>query len=128
MLTIRLQRVGKAKFPTYRVIVSEKARDTQYNYLENLGTYNPHIKENQLVAKADRIKYWIEKGAQTSDTVHNLLVSANIIEGKKKKSVFLSKARQAKIAEKKKSSAPAVALATAPVQESAPASEPAPQA
>lgn len=109
MLTIRLQRVGKAKFPTYRLIVSEKGRDTHDLYLENLGNFNPHVKENQLVTKADRIKYWISKGAQTSDTVHNLLVNGGVIEGKKKKAVFLSKERKVKLAEKKKTAEAAAA-------------------
>ncbi len=115
MLTIRLQRVGKAKFPTYRLIVSEKARDTHDNFLENLGTYNPHVKENQFLPKVDRIKFWLEKGAQTSDTLHNLLVTAGIIQGAKKKSVYLSTTRKAKLAEKKKAEAPAAASA-APAQ------------
>jgi small subunit ribosomal protein S16 len=109
MLTIRLQRVGKKKIATYRLVISEKARDTQDVYLEQLGTFNPHAKENQFAPVKERIEYWISKGAQTSDTVHNLLVSAGIIKGKKLKSVFLSKKRSAKIAEKKKSAAPAAA-------------------
>ena len=49
MLTIRLQRIGKRKNPTYRLIVSEKARDTQYNSLEILGNYNPT--QNPKVSK-----------------------------------------------------------------------------
>lgn len=101
MLTIRLQRLGKKKFPTYRLVISEKARDTQGIYLENLGTFDPHAKENQFKPAAERIKYWISKGAQTSDTIHNLLIAANIIEGKKRKAVFLSKKRKTKIGEKK---------------------------
>ena len=80
MLTIRLQRVGKKKFATYRIIISEKARDTRDTYLELLGTYNPHAKENAFLPKADRIQYWISKGAQTSDTIHNLLVTAGVIK------------------------------------------------
>ena len=107
MLIIRLQRIGKAKKATYRLIVSEKARDTQGMYLENVGTYNPHAKENQFQPKADRIKHWIEKGAQTSDTVHNLLVTAGISKEKKKKSVYLSTKRKKKLEEKKKAGAPA---------------------
>lgn len=105
MLTIRLQRVGKAKHPTYRLIISEKARDTQYNYLELLGTFDPHAKEDkQMIFKTDRIKYWLEKGSQTSNTVHNLFMKHGIIgESKKKKSVYISKKRTAKLAEKKKS-------------------------
>lgn len=102
MLAIRLQRIGKKKFATYRIIVSEKARDTQGDHLEQVGTYNPHAKENQFLPIVDRVKYWISKGAVPSETVHNLLVSAKMIEGKKKKSVFISKKRAAKLAEKKK--------------------------
>ncbi len=102
MLAIRLQRLGKNKFATYRLIISEKARDTQGKYLENLGTYNPHAREEQFKGNVERIKYWIGKGATTSDTVHNLLVSNKITAGKKKKSVYLSVKRKAKVAEKQK--------------------------
>lgn len=102
MLTIRLQRVGKTKHANYRLIVSEKARDTQDKYAELLGTYNPHDKEKGLNLKVDRIKYWLGVGAATSNTINNLLLKAGIIQGKKKKSVYLSKSRKAKLAEKKK--------------------------
>jgi len=111
MLIIRLQRVGKKKFPTYRLIISEKTKDTWGNYLEELGSFNPHSKENQLVAKADRIKFWLSKGAQMSDTINNLLLANNIIEGKKKKSVYLSQKRQTKITEKNKAKVDAEAKA-----------------
>lgn len=102
MLTIRLQRIGKTKHPIYRLIVSEKARDTHDKYLENLGSFNPHSQGETLVSKAERIKYWLSKGAATSNTVHNLLVKNGIISGKKKKVVFLSTKRKAKVAEKSK--------------------------
>lgn len=102
MLTIRLQRIGRKKFATYRLVVAEKARDTQGNSLEIVGTYNPHASENGFLPKTDRIKYWLDKGAVASDTVNNLLISNKVIEGKKKKSVYLSQKRQAKLAEKKK--------------------------
>ena len=101
MLTIRLQRIGKRKNPTYRLIVSEKARDTQYNSLEILGNYNPIQIPKVLELKADRIKYWISKGAQTSNTVNNILVREGIIEGKKRKSVTITNKRKAKIGAKK---------------------------
>lgn len=102
MLAIRLQRVGKAKYPTYRLIVSEKSRDTQGKYVENLGTFNPHDKEKGFLPKVDRIKYWLQIGAVPSATLHNLFLKNKIMEGKKMKSVFLTKKRSAKIAEKKK--------------------------
>jgi len=48
-----------------------------------LGSYNPHSKE--AVLKEDRIKYWISKGAQMSDTVCNLFIKKGVIEGSKRK-------------------------------------------
>lgn len=103
---LRLQRVGKAKQPTYRLIVSEKARDTQAGSLEMLGHYNPVVKDKKMEFKADRIKYWLSIGAQPSSTVHNLLLKAGIISGeKKKRSVFVSKSRLKKLEEKKKGAA-----------------------
>ncbi len=114
MLTIRLQRIGKKKYATFRLIISEKARDTHDIYLENLGTYDPHLPKDQAFKpKADRIKYWLSKGATTSDTIHNLLVDAGMITEKKVKSVYLTKKRAIKVAEKKKAAAEA-ATATAP--------------
>ncbi len=107
MLMIRLQRVGKKKQPTYRLIVSEKTKDTHDKYVELLGSFNPHLKEGGFLPKADRIKYWISVGAQPSDTVRNLLINAGIIEGKKGKSVFLSGKRKAKMEEKNKAKAEA---------------------
>jgi len=112
MITIRLQRVGKAKHASYRLIVSDKTKDTHDKYVELLGTYNPHDKETGIKFLADRIKYWLSVGASTSNTVNNLLVKIGISTGKKKKSVYLSKSRQAKIEEKKKASAAVSAKAT----------------
>lgn len=109
MLTIRLQRMGKRKNPTYRLIVSENRRDTQYNSLEILGNYNPLQTPRVLELKTDRIKHWISMGAQTSNTVNNILVREGVIEGKKRKSVTISNkrkvkigAKQAEVAEKEK--------------------------
>jgi small subunit ribosomal protein S16 len=89
MLTIRLSRFGKKKHPIYRVIISEKQKDTVGDYLELLGHYDPHTNKAEL--KADRIKYWIDKGAQTSGTVHNLLVGEKIITGEKIKVANIKK-------------------------------------
>ncbi len=83
MLKIRLQRTGRKNDPHFRLIVTEsilKPKTTQF--AEILGTFN--VKAGIFTAKADRVKHWISVGAQTSDTVHNLLVSKGIIEGKKK--------------------------------------------
>ena len=82
MLKIRLQRVGRINDPSYRLVVTEHARSTKTGkIIERVGSYNPKTKERILVA--DRIKYWISVGAQASGTVHNMLISEKIIEGKK---------------------------------------------
>lgn len=96
MLTIRLQRLGKIKQATYRVIISEKSKDPQADSLEILGNYSP--KDKKLNVKEDRVKYWLSKGVQTSNTVFNMLLKQGLVTGKKRKSVFLSKSRKEKIA------------------------------
>jgi len=80
MLTIRLSRVGKKNKPTYRLVISEKARDPYGRALEFLGSYDPHTKK--LEVKADRIKHWLKNGSGMSPAVNNLLVKNSIIEGK----------------------------------------------
>jgi small subunit ribosomal protein S16 len=52
-------------------------------FLEILGSYNPKVKENRTSFKIERIREWMSKGAQLSDTVHNFLVHEKLIEGKK---------------------------------------------
>ena len=81
MLAIKLSKVGKTNKKVFRLIISEKGRDPFGRALEILGSYNPYSKEFQ--AKADRIKYWLSKGAQMTPTVNNLLIDQKVIEGKK---------------------------------------------
>lgn len=107
MLVIRLQRLGKKKKPSYRLVVSEKTRDTQAKSLELLGHYSPTQDPKLLDVKADRIKHFIGLGAQCSPTVHNILVKEGVIEGDKKKSVSISNKRQTKLDAKKEADAEA---------------------
>jgi len=101
MLTIRLQRIGKTKKPTYRFVVSEKTRDPQAKSVEILGHYDPIRNPKVLEIKKDRVLYWIGNGAQLSNTVHNLLVKEGVIEGKKQKAIRISDKRRAKLDTKK---------------------------
>jgi small subunit ribosomal protein S16 len=74
--------VGRRNHAEFRVVATESTKGPKSsNYLEVLGHYNPHT--NVATFEADRIKHWISVGAQVSDTVHNLLVTHKIIEGKK---------------------------------------------
>jgi len=100
MLTIRLTRVGKPKQPLFRFIVSEKARDPWGKALEFLGTANFRKDPPELTIKVDRVKYWLSKGSQCSDTVWNLFVDQKIVEGAKRKQVKISVRRKEKLAKK----------------------------
>lgn len=83
MLAIRLFRFGTKNRPTYRVVVSQKQKDTHGNYLEALGYYNPRSNPKVISLKEERILYWLSVGAKASATVKNLLVSQGIVEGPK---------------------------------------------
>jgi small subunit ribosomal protein S16 len=87
-------RVGRKHDPTFRVVVTDSRRAPRSGaYLENLGFCNPRRNDFQL--KADRIKSWLSKGAQVSDSVYNLLITGKVIEGKKR-NVFKTKKKAEK--------------------------------
>lgn len=82
MLKLRLTRTGRRHDPSFRVVVTESTNPTRGKYLESVGFYNAHLKQRKL--NAERIKYWLEHGAQPSDLVYNLLVREGIVSGKKR--------------------------------------------
>jgi small subunit ribosomal protein S16 len=72
MLKIRLQRVGRKNDPSFRVVVIESHRAPKSGAtIEILGNYN--ARQKRTILKRDRIDYWASKGAQTSQTVKDLL-------------------------------------------------------
>lgn len=73
MLAIKLMRTGAKKSPSYRVVVKEKQSKRDGAYLENLGTYNPTRNPAEIKLNLSRVNYWIEKGAQPTDTVSRLI-------------------------------------------------------
>lgn len=82
MLTIRFARVGRKNRAQYRIVLQEHTAAPTGRHVEVLGSYDPHSKVSVL--KADKIKEWIKKGAQASDSVYNLFVKEGVIEGKKR--------------------------------------------
>lgn len=81
MLMLRFQRIGRRNDPAFRIVATEKRSKPKSGFLEILGSYHPKTKDTQL--KNERILYWLSKGAQASETVHNLLVSKGVVQGKK---------------------------------------------
>ncbi len=72
MLKIRLQRKGRKNLPFYRVVVAESSKPVKGRFLEIVGHYNPVSKETVL--KAERVEFYIQNGAQPSQTVARLAV------------------------------------------------------
>lgn len=83
MLAIRLQRIGRKNEAAFRVVLTDSKNSAKSGkFKELLGSYT--LKGDTVELKADRIKHWISVGAQPSDTMHNFLVKAGIVEGKKR--------------------------------------------
>jgi len=80
---IRLARTGKRSQAYFRLIVSEKTKDTHGDYLELLGHVDPHANPRTVTIKADRVKHWLEHGAKPSPAVHNILVEQGLLKADK---------------------------------------------
>ncbi len=84
MLMIRLQRVGRKHEPVFRLVLTDSKNGPKSGkYLEMLGSYDPRLENKIEQFDMPKIKEYISKGAQLSDTVHNFLVSKKAIDGKK---------------------------------------------
>ena len=68
-------RMGAKKQPSYRVVVKEQRSKRDGAYLENVGTYNPTRNPAEVKLDLERVRYWIERGAQPSATVARLIKS-----------------------------------------------------
>jgi small subunit ribosomal protein S16 len=75
---IRLKRFGTKRRPYYRIVVMDSRSPRDGRAIEEVGFYHPiEIEEKQIQIKEDRIREWLDKGAQPSDTVRKLLNNIN---------------------------------------------------
>jgi small subunit ribosomal protein S16 len=81
MLAIKLKRIGKKHQGSFRVVVAEKRSKMVGRFTDDLGWWNPRTDKFDVVK--ERALEWIKKGAQPTPTVHNLLITAGILSGKK---------------------------------------------
>ncbi len=82
-LKIRLSRGGSKKRPFYRIVVAEAAAPRDGRYVERVGHYNPMVPkehENRLSVNGERVKFWMDRGAQPTDRVHKLLSLVDILK------------------------------------------------
>ncbi len=68
---IRLSRIGKKNAPVYRIVAVDSQKKRDGEYIENLGTYEP-CKGALVQFDAERIDYWVTKGAIVSDAVKKI--------------------------------------------------------
>jgi small subunit ribosomal protein S16 len=70
---IRLARVGSKKNPVYRVVVADSRSPRDGRFIEIIGRYNPQSDPSIIDLDEAKVKDWIAKGAQPSETVRRLL-------------------------------------------------------
>ena len=91
---IRLSRAGAKKTPHYRIIIADSRSPRDGRFIERVGTYNPLLPrdhQNRVKLKLDRIKYWLDQGAQPSPRVAKFLGSADVIPVTKRENPIKAK-------------------------------------
>lgn len=74
MVKIRLKRIGTKKRPYYRIVVQDAREPRNGKTIDEVGIYHPiEVAEKQISFNADKVRSWLNKGAQPTDTVRHLL-------------------------------------------------------
>ncbi len=82
MVRIRLRRVGRKRNPIYRIVVADSQSPRDGRFIEIIGNYAPRQGDTAIDLKTDRANYWLDNGAQPSDTVRSLLRRAGILKAR----------------------------------------------
>src|SRR6184192_3768913 len=102
---IRLRRTGRKKAPMFRIVVTDSRSPRDGKLIEIVGQYAPRQGENALNLRSERVNYWLDNGAQPSDTVRSLLRRAGILKARHEQRLGRSlQARAVPIAEKDENS------------------------
>jgi len=86
-MKIRLARGGSKKRPFYRVVAADSRMPRDGRFIEKLGTYNPLLpkdSEERVKLDLDRVKHWLDQGAQPTDRVSRFLEAAGVLEKKER--------------------------------------------
>jgi small subunit ribosomal protein S16 len=78
MVAMRLTRVGGKKDPVWRVVVADSRSPRDGRFIETLGCYNAQTDPSTIVLNEERIRHWLDRGAQPSQTVKKLLKTQGI--------------------------------------------------
>ena len=98
---IRLQRGGRKGYAVYRIVIADARAPRDGRFTEKIGTYNPNTNPATVDLNFDRALYWVETGAQPTDTVRNILSREGVylmkhLRGGVKKGAFDEAAAQKK--------------------------------
>jgi small subunit ribosomal protein S16 len=75
---LRLTRVGGRKDPVWRVVVADQRSPRDGRVIETVGQYNPQTEPSTIVIDEARVRDWLARGAQPSDSVRKLLRTQGI--------------------------------------------------
>jgi small subunit ribosomal protein S16 len=75
---LRLTRVGGKKDPIWRVVVADQRSPRDGRIIETVGRYNAQTDPSTIVIDEERVKVWLSKGAQPTETVRKLLRTQGI--------------------------------------------------
>ena len=100
---IRLQRHGRKSYAFYSIVIADVRAPRDGKFTEKIGTYNPNTNPATVDLKFDRARYWVECGAQPTDTVRNILSGEGVylmkhLRGGVKKGAFDEATCEAKFA------------------------------
>jgi small subunit ribosomal protein S16 len=76
---IRLQRKGKKGQPFYHLVIADGRAPRDGKFIERIGTYNPLTKPADINMDFDRALYWLQSGAQPTDTVRAILAYSGVL-------------------------------------------------
>ena len=85
MVKIRLRRVGRKNAPFYRILVADSQSPRDGKFIEIIGQYAPRQTEGSLNVDEARANYWLDQGAQPTDTVRSLLRRAGVLKNRHEK-------------------------------------------
>jgi small subunit ribosomal protein S16 len=80
MVKIRLKRIGAKKKPFYRVVVADSRAPRNGRLIEEIGTYDPMADPTKFEVDMDKVREWVRKGAQMTDTVMQLVKKSGGLE------------------------------------------------
>ena len=81
-VSIRLRRAGRKKVPMYRIVIADSRMPRDGKFIEVIGQYAPRTGEKAVTLDAARANYWLDNGAQPSDTVRSLLRKAGVLKAR----------------------------------------------